>query len=154
MTTLIVTKREVLDAIRHEPLEPGMFYRGSVPAKRVSQTCPVCAVGAVIRRQLAYGQDIVDAVPHAACYAVGDGNTVAEVGFEFMVDDELAAGRWWAALSCEFERLCDLHRDSRDKLRTGTVRRELARWVRAHLPDEMEMDVGDAKPRRGARVTT
>lgn len=41
-----ITKKQIIEAVTTEPLTHGIFFEN----KRAAKTCPVCAVGAVLRK--------------------------------------------------------------------------------------------------------
>lgn len=53
MTRIIITKEQVINAILTEPLKAGNWVHDELAESyKEEQTCPVCAVGAVLRQRL------------------------------------------------------------------------------------------------------
>lgn len=165
MTTIELTKAQVIKAIEREPLlRPGAWIRGDYDTQIGSlktRECGACAVGGVLRATLAptctvgrlygiadvaAGDRVVPACRHDAPRGI----------FEEAVG-RIRDGEPWAALSIVFEGLCDLRGRSSPTggLRgqdLAVVRRQTVAFVRNHFPNTVRMDIDGARPRAGVKV--
>ena len=141
---MIVTKEQILDAIMTEPLKPGSWfsvYSGTADP----QLCPVCAVGAVLRK---------------ACNVIPFDNghyTTPSGDIRHVMDDVinwdypctyvntegfLPDTPWMNKLSAVFEDMCYEVEDEPDqKLAMEAVRLELCDYVREEFPENIEVNV-------------
>lgn len=118
---MIITKKDVLKAIRTENLTSGQFIEPKFDfSKEVfDSTCKVCAVGAVLRTIGVEDQDIND----TACditSITGSGHAIPEL---------LKRKDYMSALSCKFESMARGSKSFSVKKRL-----ELCVWVKTNLP--------------------
>lgn len=178
MTTVVVTKREIVEAIKTEPLLlAGGWLKplsdegsdGSYDESRVKDVkCSACAVGAVLRKVLS-GTNTIEAVRSAAADAVNFGR----YGGDWISEDEESQKAWlfktaaerlksdsetpMSVLSFVFESMAVYYQveggfgeiTSAEKSRAVTTE-----FVRQHFPRTVKIDVGFAKPKRGVRVVS
>ncbi len=163
-----ISKAEVLKAIAEEPLlSPGrwMTHKDGAkdPATLLSgdtENCKVCAVGAVFRRLLPLDTPVGNAVHcldlNITWHNCMDEDNLGENRALVLekANDILEQGSPWNALSYAFEGLCqayDIHAFSpmtvRIKAALEAVRLELAEFVTAKFPDDIEINVAGYKPR-------
>lgn len=131
-----VTKQNVIDAIKNEPLLiAGPF------AEKVDEGCAVCAVGAVIR------QSFPDLNPRqiARVGRILTKDVNASVSGDYT--EELRQGRPYAALSCFFEQAMAEHglrlydvKGEPDRLER--VRQDVIEFVEEQCPDDWDMPEG------------
>lgn len=132
MKTKILKRREILKALRSEPLAYGDWADGK---SSNGPPCEVCAVGAVVRQALRNGAD-----PTV--------NQIVDVCFLWITDawnavqgDPLVLlkqQQYWTALSCFFE--AGLRPGNRPpKKVTQKDREKLCDFVKKHFPKEIEV---------------
>lgn len=151
MTTIEVTKGQIIKAIKEEP----MLRRGTwvSPVSQLSPvsdpTCSVCAVGAVLRAHLGQRQKawrILDAAGAATAGAVSC------MGDYTYARQELEQGRYMAALSCVFEE-AEREAQYNNDIEAGEAGRAAAiTFVREHFPRRVRININGTRPRRGVKV--
>jgi len=146
--TLKISKRTVIKALTKEPLKAGNWV--TIPRDedgvRInnynSVSCPVCAVGAVLRNSGIKTNSGIDIAGHN----LTDYGAVADLE---EVDDELSKGNYLNALSCKFEGLCD-ERANRLGVSTSSdlhpnslrpIRKQLIEFVKENFPNSFEIEV-------------
>lgn len=97
MTRVVVTKAQIIEALRTESLAPGSFVS-------YSAGCPVCAVGAVFRAAGLSDGAIVDAADDLVAHAMLDPDECED--YTAVVRQMLVYGGWLDALSCLYEAAC------------------------------------------------
>lgn len=106
---MIVTKEEIIEALKTEPLAPGdwcsvsseWYERQLTDASTPSATmqdCKVCAVGAIFRSKLSPTVTVFRVKSHIGQLMSGSYNSTLR-----FAQDELDSGNYLAALSCVFE---------------------------------------------------
>lgn len=130
-----ITKREVLKAIRTEPLKPGFWMHAD---KRYFKNCSVCAVGAVLRNRIevksVYPTMLVDVFNRKVCNIMDSesSNYTVSLGVGEL-DNILNQGLYLTALSNKFEALAEKYKTMR------TVRKHLEIFVKKNFPKEFEV---------------
>lgn len=155
MTQIRMTKAEIIRAIEKEPvtrLRAGSWYDGSYD-RRVSKTCSVCAVGAVMRSVVSpyeRGQAILEA---AVAAVRGAGDVESSRGVYENLRDE----RWMAALSSFFESTWRATLVGNDwkhltPKQIEGVRTRAVAFVREYFPRSIVIDIDGAKPAKDVKV--
>lgn len=152
-----ITKKEVLEAIRLEPLKPGawiqnvegFFVDNESPAKK---DCMVCAVGGVLRRKLGSRhvrskKILRSQVIHGILGLVDRWGGYAWEGYSNQMDlakrgalEAIARGRPLIALSVYFESL------AKSGLEMPQIRKELTAFVRKEFPKSFTEDLVLGEP--------
>ena len=137
-----ITKAEIIKALRLEPLAYNNFFNPritvsfSTPMAKVRKVdCTVCAVGAVLRRNL----------PKTATgYAIGRvGHNITK--HEYFGGDPtklLRAKNYWGALSCFFEAQAE-NDDEPGRKVSKKSRQACIEFVREHFPKSIMLEVDD-----------
>jgi hypothetical protein len=135
-----ITKQQIIEAIRTEPLSPGFWIQGDDAA------CAVCAVGGVLRAA-GCGPEKIRAI---GSELVGVGCVPREED-PYLARRLVSEGQYLAALSCVFEGLaiehldlewCEdvLDRTLEQRARAGDAAREpLIAFVEETFPDSIEI---------------
>lgn len=119
-----ITRRQVINALRTEPLTHGTWvYQDGFNGPSKETECPVCAVGAVLRKAGLSNYEI-----DQAGNALMDNGSVTS---DTAVADYLANGLYLNALSCEFESR-RIH--GKALKATKAFRERLITWVKKNLP--------------------
>ncbi len=143
MTTILVTKAQIIDAVKTEPLLRGglwIDYTGS--GHQPSADCHVCLIGSVVRRNLAPETHgcVISEIAEENVYARSNNAWLRFVSnkFETEYGGVLAHGPWDRMLSdAEME----------------VLRERVARVLAKELPDiDFEIDIFDAVPAESAEV--
>lgn len=174
MTTIKVSRKKIIDAIKSEPLETlkaGSFvhFKGSGGRAKVNNAdCSVCAVGAVMRQVLDSKQPATK-IDHAS-YAALKGHSAID-------EDEtecLNKGLYIAALSSFFEReyreyMLDVFSDATNEVEDGEyingatldkkimtakrkIRAETIQFVKKNFPEDIFIEIDGAKPAKDVQV--
>lgn len=137
---LTITKQNVIDAIKREPLACGLFVKlrpGLDAETRLTQrNCVVCVVGGIIRRHIKHPtRDRVERIAsrNTSCEPV---HWVINPNNE--ADLLITKGRYLNALSVKLEAR---NRPLQLPKVTKTQRNELISWVKANFPTDFEIDV-------------
>lgn len=129
----VVTKAQILRAVREEPLwsrafiTPTTIYGYDATATR--ENCKTCLVGGVFRRR--YRRNRIQEV-----WSLIDGNTSGDYALMaagLKVALELIPVAPWNALSVAFETIC-VASSSPNREINQAERRRLYKWVRTHMP--------------------
>lgn len=121
-----ITRENIVRAIREEPLKSGKFF-GDISHLK---TCQVCAVGAVIRREIPdYVPD--NANPHNICKLLDGSYNAAYLKQALKTDNYLSQ------LSCLFEDACDVLEEDIDM---DLVRDHLVAYVETFFPETITID--------------
>lgn len=140
-----ITKVQILEAIAREPLRAGWWITPTAGEQDLA-TCPVCAVGGVLRSVGVQPERVAEVAARATrrdrvCPDDADeGSTVDDMlGEARELADE---GLYMNALSVAFEGLSGL-RVGPDHMRLdmGSIRDELAEFVTEHFPAVVRLDV-------------
>jgi hypothetical protein len=135
---ITITRREVIRAIKLEPLRSGNWVRPVDGAHRDLKprkgVCTVCVVGGLLRRTLKFKSmfqmndvcDLLTSKGQIACDAYES---------DEVVTTELSEGRYLNALSCKFELLCE------GGLLMDEVRKQLITWVKESLPESFTIHI-------------
>lgn len=124
---MIITRDDVLKAIREEPLIATDWIGWRTPE---NGGCPVCAVGAVLRHK---GLDDLE-IPYTA-YTVTKGKFIASES----IPAALAAKNYLGALSIKWERMTEMKKPSEwyffQPKELDKFKPEFMRWILDNLPD-------------------
>lgn len=129
---MVITRRDILRAIRVEKLKGTKFIHGRPNESGVyiptgfDHACKVCAVGAVLRRA---------GVPNYDINAVGFAITKAGVSAYDNEHDAIASQAWFSALSVKFEKLYKSYGGGK------TTKTKLASFVKKYFPKEVVIEV-------------
>jgi hypothetical protein len=159
VTTVRVTKEQIIAALRVEPLlEAGSwadprYTRGpvekcAIPLDEV-QHCYVCGVGAVLRRAVLDAHETVGALVRAAVAAT-DGWPVTPGGSESYLADAARAvesGFHMSAISLVFEGTYSEDWSSIEDCRSAAIV-----FVEQHFPETVLIDIDGARPARDVQV--
>lgn len=171
MTTIRLTKQQIIDAITEEPLlyannwfrykteREGVFVvdRPQTPSINSVVVCSACAVGAVLRRVL-HGDQPAGMVHRAAEEAMGRAQVAPGRGENYfsMAMELISLRSYMAALSMFFEGrwredsgryIEDIEEEDIENVRTSTVR-----FVEANFPDTIDVNINGALPAEGIQV--
>lgn len=159
MTTVRISRNQIIKAIKKEPLKtlrPGNFVLLHGRNEKVkNKTCSVCAVGAVMRNALLAPTQSAKFIERAA-----DSNNGAICGDP---QSELYDENYMAALSSFFELHADNIRRAREDERidheltlkeTKQLRAETLRFVKDCFPKHVDVDIDGAKPAKDAKVVS
>lgn len=170
MTTIRLTKQQIIDAIVEEPLlYANNWFRykterdGPIDIDRPPHTinsvtvCSACAVGAVLRRVL-HGDQPAGMVHRAAEEAMGRAQVAPGRGDNYfpMAMELISLRSYMAALSMFFEGrwredsgryIEDIEEEDIENVRTSTVR-----FVEANFPDTIDVNINGALPAEGIQV--
>lgn len=135
---MIITRRDILKAIRTEKLKAGAFIEtkkkwdvtNSVDVYYEDDTCKVCAVGAVLRQTGTSSETIEDRAYGITCqYGL---TPRGDEGDEF---EAIKYNLYMNALSIRFERLAAEHGCGKK------TRQKLAWFVKRHFPKTIKVAV-------------
>jgi len=131
-----ITKKEVLQAIKTEPLTSGNWVKLDDKKRFNDKTCSVCAVGAVLRKAGLGNQAINDFGDALAMQGVvaPDSYLESEGYVEAEIQDYLDTEKYLHALSYKFEYQAN---------KTGVGKRTrniLAKFVEVNFPDKIKLD--------------
>ena len=130
-----VTKAEIVEALRSEPLAAGQWIDARRMDGPMSQSCNVCAVGAVLRRLVLSPTTSASDLCSAAWKVAGDQHGP--------VDQLIADGEYLSALSALFE-------DAPPRSR----RKEAIALVETRFPESLDIDTNGFAPKPGASLLT
>lgn len=140
-----ISRNKVIEAVSTEPLFRGQWAARGY-ADSTGKTCPVCAVGAVLRKA---GAPDAEEIRRIAAQRVADrGQYLAlkHENAESMIREELKASRYLNALSIYFEKQASLTFSSPDDhgLLSGEsltkVRSKLKRFILKHFPARVSLE--------------
>ena len=150
MGKMMVTKKEVLEAVAKENLMPNHFVRhlrdGMPTDAATKNQCVVCAIGAVVRRKTRGIQSIsVVQLDQRAASAVNPDFAFANEGLAHA--KALIKTVPWNALSVAFETIAsDVRLKEDDEVgskeyekKLAKVRKKLTAWVEANFPKKVEL---------------
>lgn len=135
MKTITITKKQVVKALKEEPLRSGKFiavyndegeriyFYDNTPAKKLN--CKVCAVGAVLRQKNLSPSEISDVTLFL--------DVISRDSLE-MLPTLLKEKRYLEALSVKFES----YLGDDDVEPTYEQRRNMIRWVERNFPNRFE----------------
>lgn len=143
--SVVVSKQDILEALAKEPLigetwvDPDRIYEGRWGLKETTDSCRVCAVGAVLRG-IGLANDEIDksaksytqddfVLPYAEDYDRKEVERIAQ--------DKLKEGNPLGALSCIFEWAFQMGNERGDAEREG--RCTAMKFVRDHFPDKLRL---------------
>lgn len=141
MKTIKVTRKEILKAIRTEPLKAGTWIHDrkvtldngsgiSLQTSVADKKCKVCAVGAVLRQKGIPDDKIFWAADSLFC-DTGSSECDSDASDEGNPLQNVKDGHYMAALSSKFEQLSK-------RLGSGKRTREtLIRFVKRHFPKQV-----------------
>lgn len=130
-----VTKAQIIEAIKTEPLRAGSWY-----TTEGDGTCSACAVGAVLRNACKmYYSDIED-------HALGKYKSHSSYPDEMLLNSLFQEGRYMEALSCFFEDACEnasdeenCYSDEISKSAMSEIRQRTIEFVEKNFPDEVSI---------------
>lgn len=133
---LIITKAQVIKAIREEPLTPQVFVGYPI---RDGQKCSVCAVGAVMRQSIPLIKK--DKLEWVCRQATGDGEVSSTTPER--VASMLREKHYLNALSATFEDQCEEAGFYCGTLITKNqpIRERLVTWVKKNFPTRFSITV-------------
>ena len=133
---MIITKKEIIEAINTEPLSPGYFCK-----IRPGGECTVCAVGAVFRKKgMPQQEDRIERYGDA-----GHTLTKWRCGPDESLSDARASQEWLSVLSIKFEKLCEkaegeyAFMGGLSPKSLQRVRKELTAYVKRYFPEQIEV---------------
>ncbi len=131
-----VTKENIIEALKTEPLRRGDFFHNFLDYQNNPsdlETCPVCAVGAVLRQCLAVTSSI-------AGHSVTKGNALLDPNSKLklrnVVRRELENKNYLGALSIYFE-----GQNYSDSFVTPNEKRNLIRFVQRNFPKRIGVNL-------------
>lgn len=159
MTTVVeITKEQVIKALKTEPLKAGNWItlgRSGPDGEWIEyddSSCPVCAVGAVLRNTL---DEKKYRITDAAWYIFTGQNTIGQGDTELELLESLT-GPHIVRLSQYFEGLWSLARKrgrnwdlSRHQI--YRIRKKMIAFVEKNFPESIELDINGYKPKEGIK---
>ena len=134
---MIITRRDILKAIRTENLQGGSFIHGRLVEGEISKVmdsyCSVCAVGAVLRNKGLEGVEIYD----TACRITSGTAIIRRDSFNEL--KAIKKKKWLNALSIRFEHLVDKQSSRTNGVPTKKTKENLIRFVKRHFPKQIKV---------------
>lgn len=168
MTTVLVSKQRIINAIKKEKLKAGYWlaskemiqsaenYEGSSKFDDIGRKtpiaqkdCMVCAVGAVFRSVCAKNSMIFDIDRHITGQdiepyiygAVSEAHAISRA--QMLIDDE----KYMSALSSYFEWL-----DENTNHKPYRIKEKLIKFVKDNFPKNIELDINGIQPAKDVKV--
>ncbi len=140
MKIYTVTKAQIIDAVKNEPLlSSGFFFATHGPVSESDlQSCKVCAVGSVLRRTIGLSELHDQVNDWDGITNLGAAVTANRYASHDDLTQAVDSKNWMGALSIKFEQLCEEnydHVESEDNMHL--VREELSNYVDTTFPNEV-----------------
>ena len=152
MRTKTLQRRQILRALRTEPLKAGNWARGPMASglntghyrDQHQPPCEVCAVGAVVNMAMQNGSTPTAIRVHVLAEKWCEGYAVKwnDECHDVYTPEELArAGHYWNALSIYFESFLRVNHKTAKRI-VSKDRDKLCNFVKKHFPKEIEVELG------------